>query len=331
MPRFLGPIVCVFLLAAPCGRPCRGDDASIAGEAKVLREALAPVAIGTDERFDLFKANGGLRPEVLAPKDFRSLVVGSSVSFQSLRTGLSRDDTVVTAMWSVQASFEGALDDASKRMTDELRRMGFSPVKDESLPPFEQRQLSQVQGRAREMLSYCRQVGECREFVIIPLVDRPARPGSSVEMGLIWYVTAPRPRAPLTFRQVFEAFPMLKPPRVDQELLDAADKGTFQRIETAQETAPRPTVRRPAGLSPRGEWSLQVTSDIRSEVKDAAASVGFVQLPADSRQVANAESVRWERDNQSEGLSMLFLNGSMGDKITNLTGLLRPFPRPRPQ
>jgi len=309
MSRIIGLVVWILLLGAVPGRTGRADEPAAYTDAQSLRQLFEPVQVGTDERFDLFKKNTGLRAEVEVPNDFRSILVSAPIPFQSLVLALEQDGKEVTALWTAQAPYDGELADARKWIAESIEQLGFKSVPGGQLPSSVLREAPLLEQRSREILHYQRTSGELREVLIVPLVDKNARPGSTVEVGLMWYVHAPLPKSPLTLNGVLEAFPAMKPQHIDEQLLKVLSAGTFERLETLQlptDSAVPP--RRLVPLTLNTGWNYRTSSDLRTQVKEVLESTGYVVSTEGRMKDIATENEAWSRDDFRDVVQLSFFS-----------------------
>lgn len=307
MQRQAGSMACIlFLFLASVQGSLAEENIKASAAVESARRIVVQNQIGTDDRFDLFKANGKLRPETTAPKNLRSLMVEGIFAFQSLRTSIRQEQEELVLTWCAQAAFEGELADASKTIATALEGLGFSAVALDSPPPFAFMDVKLLQGSSRQLLAYRRDAGDHSEFALVPLKDRNARPDSTVQVGLLWYVSAPRSKTPLTLIEAFDVLPMLKPTQADQELLDAMNKGFLQRFEVSLDDDPTTPPRLAPLLLLTGNWDFETPTDLRPPLENVLPSVGFLRSQEDRRPSRAAQTEKWERDDNQEQISVTF-------------------------
>lgn len=288
---------------------------------KALKTLLADIGAESDDAFKAYKERAKLTADTIAPKGLRLLFEQSDIPFGEMKADITCREGVLEVGWRAEAPVEGSIDEAEKMILDGLKAVGAEPNKDLPKGREAESQVRMIQVISQRVTTLSRQSGTAKEFIVVGLADRNARPGSQVRVLLQWTASAPFDGPPLTLQEAMHNLPMLKNAPIEPEVLKVTMAAVLGRFETGLQDRQLRTQRFGRSFFSGDGWALTTATDIRPEVQEALTAAGYSLQPERSSSPEGYESKRWRHDKAGNLVGWMFVFSPLHNRNTlNLHG-----------
>lgn len=284
--------MCLLVCIPLCGRAPGEDRPAAAERAEVsdIAALLQQTAAGTDPDFESLKKRVGLVPEAIAPRDFRTVLTGRGVEFRSLGLDLAFRDNELQLMWTSMGRTELSVDDAKRRVSEQLESVGLERVPDKPDTLFP--------------LTRFRRVRPSSEVLVVAHVSREeGEPETTVVIQ--WHDTSPsrRDRAPL--KDVFREVPTLRAALQQVDFLKLLEEKAVRDVSSTFADPRLPDLYRRSLLYMPNGFSITVEEDASALLENILPRMKY-QIQEQSWDDQGRHSfLRWERRRDRYEIVML--------------------------